>query len=353
MKSTLANILVRCITIAILLVLMNFVYEKFFFKADIQEHSKVVNLVYDIPTDTDIIYIGESSNTSAHKNDKDRRSISKFIGDYYPTLKVSDITKPATHAGNYKILLSHLPKNTNIKTLIVTLNLRSFNAQWIYSKLETSLQKSMALLEDNPPLINRLKLSFKGYDIYTEKERISLLRNKWKNDILQFPYDFPYKNVIEWDRYIFIKGIQNKDGARSKALTELAAHFVKGYAFQIDTLSNPRIKDFNDIIELAKNRNWNIVFNLLDENTERAKELVGDDLIFLMEQNRKLLIKYFTQKGAVVADNFYTIPNDQFTDQNWTTEHYSEKGRKSIANIVAKNLKQFHAREYKQPDRKN
>jgi len=137
-------------------------------------------------------------------------------------------------------------------------------------------------------------------------------------------------------------GVRDEEGNKDLAKTNLACHYVKGYAFQIDTLNNPRIRDFNKIIRLAEKRGWNLVFNLMAENTEQAEELVGDDLIFLLEGNRKILIDYFEARGVRVVDNLYAVPDEEFTDRNWTTEHYGEKGRKIVARNVAIELKNLY-----------
>ena len=339
------KIIYKFIFLAILLVVMSIVYTKFFYESDVQEHSKIINLVRDLPPNTDVIYIGESSNTTAGNNDLDQRPISDFIGDYYPSLTVSHITKPASHAGIYIGLLEQIPKDAPISTVIVTLNLRSFDAGWIYSELETALQKSLVLLQDYPPFVNRFLLSFKAYDIKTKKERENQVFDLWKRK-LSFPYDFPYQNVREWDRAMAKKGIKDKNGKWNQDLTNLACHYIKNYAFQIDTLHNPRIKDFDAIVTLAKKRNWHLVFNLLAEDTEQASKLVGKDLLFLMEQNRKLLVDYYTRKGVLVVDNLYAVDNNQFIDQNWTTEHYAEKGRRIIAKNVAEDLQKFYPKEF-------
>ncbi|NOZ46431.1 MAG: DUF4843 domain-containing protein, partial [Chlorobi bacterium] len=309
-------------------------------------YSDVIELVRAVPNNADIIYIGESSNITTRNNDNDKRPISGLISDYFPSLKIYDITKPASHAGIFFTLLSRIPKSSNVQTIIVTLNLRSFNAQWIYSDLETPLQKSMVLLKNYPPLLNRFLLSFKAYDIKTKKERTMQIREKWKNDNLTFPYSFPYKNVIEWDKSMAIKGIRDTTGKFNLKQTQLACHYIKGYAFIIDTLNNPRIKDFDKIIKLSKKRGWNLVFNLLAENTQKAKELVGNNLIYLMNKNRKILIDYFENKGISVVDNLNSVNDEEFINRNWTTEHYAEKGRKIIAENVSKKLKEYYPNQY-------
>lgn len=340
-------IAVRMALLVILLLLMNILYTQLFFEKDLQKYSPLIDLVRTLPPDADIIYLGESSNNTPREDDHDRRKISDFIADYYPGLGVYDLTKPAGHAGVFKVLLEHIPKESKIETVVVTLNLRSFNAQWIHSTLETSLQKSLVLLKPYPPLVNRFLLSFKAYDIKTDEEREREFKKQWVHDQLHFPYDFPFKDVRQWDRWMSNNGFRDGSGEQDRALTELACHYIKAYGFQIDTLSNPRIRDFDEIVELARRRGWNLVFNLMAENSEKADQLVGDDLIFLMEQNRELLKDYYGVKGVVVVDNLSSVEDEQFIDQTWTTEHYAEKGRKTIARNVAGTLRTWYGEEYR------
>jgi hypothetical protein len=330
-----------------IIIAMNFVYKTYFYEKDIQKNSEVINKVRMVVNDTSIIvYIGESSNIAVRGDDKDQRAISEMISDYFPSMKLGTITKEASHAGIYYELLRNIPESSSVKTIIVTMNLRSFNSQWIYSDLETPLQKSMVLIKDYPALFNRFLLSFKGYDIKSKREREKQFKTKWKNDKLIFPYPFKYKNVLEWDKAVFHEGIKNPDGTKNQELTELADSYVKTYAFQIDTLTNPRIKDFDNIVSLANKRNWHLVFNLMAENTERAKELIGDDLVYLIKQNRDLLVKRYNKNGVIVVDNLELIPDEQYIDRNWTTEHYAEKGRKTIAKNVADSLNQFYPNKH-------
>ena len=82
----------------------------------------------------------------------------------------------------------------------------------------------------------------------------------------------------------------DEQGQRGQEMTDLACHYIKAHAFQIRD-DNPRIKDFDKIVELCKERGWNLVFNILPENVDKANELVGKDLLFLMKQNRDYLVK--------------------------------------------------------------
>ncbi|MDR2867991.1 MAG: hypothetical protein LBV46_00415 [Bacteroidales bacterium] len=332
-----------------LIIGMNYLYQFVFLEKDLQKHSPIINLTRAVVKDScEIVYIDASSNITMRWDDCDKRSISSFIADYFPDKKVGDITKPATHSGIYYELLRNIPQKSTVKTVIVAFNLRSFDAAWIYSSLETALQKELVLLKDNPPLYNRFLLSFKGYDIKTEQERAMQLRERFKLDILKFPYPFPYKTVAEWDRMMASQIIPNPDSSSTINLTRLACDYIKTYAFQIDTLTNPRIKDYDNIVKLAKKRGWNLIFCFMAENVEKAQELVGKDLLFLMKQNRDLLVERYRRLGVTVVDNLSSLPNEEYIEQDWTTEHYAEKGRKIIARHVADSLKKFYPDSYKE-----
>ncbi|WP_017259725.1 DUF4843 domain-containing protein [Pedobacter arcticus] len=327
------------------------VYNYFFYESDLQTYSPAINQSYAIaPQRSEIVYIGESSNITTRSDDFDKRSIGEFISDYYPHKKIGYITKVASHAGIFYELLRNIPKKSAVKTVIVTMNLRSFAADWIDSELETPLQRDIVLLKDRPPLLKRILLGFKGYDVKTDKERQEIFKKKWREEKLIFPKKFSHDNVEEWEHWIAVNGIKDSLGNVDWKATELATHYIKSYAFQIDTHTNPRIKDFDNIVELAKKRNWNLIFNLIAENTEKANQLLGYPLTYLMNQNKELLLQRYQKNGVFVADNLNAVTNKDFIEQHWTSEHYAERGRKAIAENVAEKLQVFYPKDYRRTD---
>lgn len=336
------SIVLKFILLAVLMVGFNFVYKFTLFEKDLQTYSPIINSIREVVDDKcEVVYVGESSNFTARADDKDKRAISDFIADYFPSKKFGTISKGACHAGMYYEWLRNIPEKSSVKTIIVTLNLRSFDANWIYSSLETPLQKEIVLLKDYPPLYNRFLLSFRGYDIKTDAEREKQYLDDWTVTKLNFSFPHKYKTVREWDRAIDIRGVKNTDSTRNQPLTELTCHYVKTYAFQIDTSKNPRIKDFDRIVTLAKERQWNLVFNLMAENTKLADSLVGKPLIYLIKQNRDLLVARYSRMKVCVVDNLESVPDEEFIDRTWTTEHYAERGRRIIAKNVADSLKKY------------
>ncbi|MFK8038411.1 MAG: hypothetical protein AB8B74_08985 [Crocinitomicaceae bacterium] len=328
------EILYKVIALLTSVLAVNIAYHYFFYEKDLEKHSDLVKLLSEIPEETEILYVAESSNTAMHKDDTEKKTISEFVNDGIPNKIVNHLTKPAGHAGIFKYLLREISNSSKIETVVVTLNLRSFNARWIHSSLEPALQKSLLFIRYHPPILARTMLSFKHFMNKSKLEQNKAYKDKWAKDDLRFPYPFQYKNVIEWDSAMAVQGYVESNGIKNQALTELACHYIKGYGFQIDTLTNPRIEDFNEIIDLSKKRKWKLIFNLLAENTQKAEKLVGEDLIFLIEQNRMILKDYFSCRGIPIIDNLNAVKDEYFIDQNWTTEHYTEEGRQIIANAV-------------------
>lgn len=334
-----------------LLVVLNWVYSKWFFEKDLRKHSDIVELSWDVTDDScRIIYVGESSNNHFGDEESNHRKISDFASDYFPKVKMGDMTHSASHAQTYYYMLKHIPASSKVETVVVTMNMRSFGPLWIYSKLETALRKQLVLLEDYPPLVNRFLLGFKAYPIKTEEELDSLTRRHWREDPLVFPFDFEWDNVYQWDSATAWQGRHNYEGEYDPKWTELVCHYIKSYGFQIRD-DNPRLKDFDDIVALSRKRGWNLVFNLMAENVDKANGLVGKELMYLMKQNHDYLLdRYGHLDGVTVVDNLNLVRDVDFIDQDWTTEHYYEDGRRIIASNVAKALKAYYPEEYRNVD---
>ena len=348
------KLLIRILVLAALLFVMNWVYSKWFYEKDLQEHSDMVNLPRQVVADScRIVYLGESSNRTYGWAESDQRKISEMVGDYFPSVRCGDMTKNASHAEIYYNMLKLIPKTSSVETVVVTMNLRSFDAGWIYSRLETPLKKQLVLVQDYPPLVNRFLLAFKAYPIRSDAEWDQLALKHRKKESLQFPFESEWNNAYQWDSAMAWRGLMDSQGQRDDAMTELACHYIKAYAFQIHD-DNPRIKDFDDIVSLCHERGWNLVFNLMPENVDKANELVGKDLLYLMKTNRDYLVnRYGGLEHVVVADNLDLVRDVNFIDQNWTTEHYYAEGRHFVARQVALALKSFYPSDFFEPQTVN
>ena len=332
-----------------MLLILNWVYSKWFLEKDLRKHSDIVELSWQVTDDScRIIYLGESSNNHYGDEESSHRKISDFTADYFPTVKMGDLTKEASHAQTYYYMLKHIPATSAVETVVVTMNLRSFGPLWIYSKLETPLRKQLVLLEDYPPLVNRFLLAFKAYPVKTEEEWNELVFEHWRNDTFSIP-NFAWRTNVDWDYGMYSYGWYDANGQRDWEVTSLACHYIKTYAFEIND-DNPRVKDFDAIVALCRERGWNLVFNLMAENVDKANELVGKDLMLLFKKNHDYLMqRYGSLEGVTVVDNLNLVRDVNFIDQDWTTEHYYEEGRRIVADHLALALREFYPDDYHNP----
>ncbi len=338
---------IKIVGLVSLVAVLNVIYNFTLFRKDLNDKCEQAVEMRDKQSATDIYYFAESSNFSAKESDSLKESISEITNLFFPKLKITAVNKAATHAGIYCQWLNQFDLNTRKpKALVVTLNLRSFDAAWIHSRLETPLQESVALLRPYPNLINRFLLSLNAFDDKTEKQREQLMLAEWQNNEISFPQPFKYKTVRQWDDGMAQGGFVKPDGSWDMEKITLACHYIKGYAFNIHD-DNPRVKDFDQIAAWCQKNGIPLYLNLMAENIQYADSLVGKELVFLMKQNRDYLVKRYTTNHCTVVDNLELVEGLEFTDQTWTTEHYGYKGRMVIAKNLASKLKDQFNNHYK------
>lgn len=337
----------KAFLLLILLAGMNLVYERWLLPGDIAAYSESGALVQAVPDSVQVLFLGESSNLTFADEDVEKLSVSKLLARQFPGVPVADLSKGALHAGNYLTMLRAVPASIPVKAVVVTVNLRSFNPGWVHSKLETALQKEMVLLRRGPGLWRRLMLSLRDYEIKSEEERLADTRWHWQRDSLRFPHPFPYATAAAWDSACDARA---QAGGTEAQRWQVATHFVKAYAFQIDTLRHPRIADFDGIVELAQERGWTLVLNLLPENVEAAESLLGPEMVWLMRQNRDVLKRrYGNRQGVYFVDQMEALPAAEFIDRDRAAEHYFEQGRRVVASNLATALMAVFPASFREP----
>lgn len=327
--------------------LLNFVYTHTLYKTDLKEKNSEALEIKINQEAKDVFYFAESSNFNTSNNDSIKNTISEITNFFFPSLKIMAINKAASHAGVFKYWLQQIDLNAKKpKAIIVTLNLRSFDAAWIHSRLETQLQEAIVLTKPYPNLVNRFLLSLQAFDNKTDQQREQDMLQDWKKTPLEFPFPFKYKTVAEWDYAMSQGSFKKADGSWDSDKIILACHYVKAYAFNIKA-DNPRIKDFDIVTEWCHQNQIPLYLNLLAENIEYADSLVGKELVFLMKKNRDFLVDRYNKNNCKVVDNLELVTGLEFTDQTWTTEHYGYRGRMVIARNLAESMKEQFTKEYK------
>ncbi|MBO7492727.1 MAG: hypothetical protein J6T87_01115 [Bacteroidales bacterium] len=337
-KHIINKLLVRLLMLLAVLAVLDIIYYFTLYKKDIDESTTLMEISQRANKGIDIVYLGESSNFSYAETDTDRRFICMMIEDSLPGHHVGNLSKGACHAGIYYDILRNIPKKSDVKTAIVTVNMRSFTSEWIYSNLETPLRKEQIMLKKAPALYKRMLLAFKAYPIWTEKERSSLIKRGFKRQTFVLPHPFPYQNANEWDHGVGYNCILYNGIQPSMDSIALACHHIKHFACTLDD-KNPRIKDFDKIVKLCKKRGWQPVFNILAENVDQIDSLCGPDLLYLLEQNVKYVTDRYESQGVIVVNNLTAVRDTDFFDRDFPTEHYRQTGRQAVAKNVSETLK--------------
>lgn len=330
---------IRFLIIAGALRLFNAIYTKAFWRSDLDEYADVLPVVLDLQDSCDVLYFGESSNFSYHPTrDSLQDRISDFISYHFPELKFGTVNSSAYHGGIYLPLIEQIDTGGAVKIVIVTLNMRTFDQAAIHSELETALQQSKVMYEVRPPLMNRTLMTLGFYDDRSAMDRDRLMWKEWTFDTLKSDnpnISFRPNTIRRWCETV---KFPDSNGVENMEKRALADHYIKAYAFQIDA-NNPRVKDFDNMAVVCREKGIHLVLNLLAENTQYADRLVGENLVWLMRQNRDFLVNRYSKMGVLMVDNLEAVAGYHYTDQDWTTEHYDQVGRQIIAGNVAKALR--------------
>ena len=318
-----------------ILSLANVFYTRWLWPEDVQKYSRVKNTIDSAFLTGEIVYLGESSNTSFNPwTDTFAYSISDFLQMYLPEKKVRAITHEGYHAGLFKKMLNLMRENPKPKAVVLTLNLRTCGPSAVFSANEASNNQEALFYSRRPALLTRLFLSLKYYDNAPPPERERAKLQYWRTRSLDLPgKPFPFKTVRQW----YDNNPYASEGVPDK-IRHMADAYIKEFAFMLDE-SNSRVKDVDEIIAFLDVKNVPLILVLLPENRDYAKSLFGEKLISLMDYNAGFLTQRFGGKKGVTLLNMYPGPGgENYTDQWYPTEHFNAEIRRSIALKVAEKL---------------
>lgn len=329
-------ILPRLLFFVLLFLLCNAFYARYFWPRELQQHAPLALRVQTMADSADVLYFGESSNTSFNPfTDTLTQSMSEFLQGYLPGFRVRDITHSGYHSGMFRALMELIPESSSVRTLVVTMNLRNCGPAAIHTTLEPYMQKQKVYYSKRMPLLSRLFLSMKYYDNRDSMERERLKFRAWRTWDIQYPgVKHAYRSARAW--YDAAKYKDEAGVNRRKRI--LADDYIKAFAFVMDE-ANPRVADFDAMVKLASERGYRLVFNLVPENMEYADSLLGEALVAQIRHNRDFLVNRYQGRGAMVVDNLELARGAEFTDQFWTTEHVNARVRQACARNVAAAIK--------------
>lgn len=331
------KILWKLLLLAVVVAVLDVIYYFTLYPKDLRENCTLMEISQRAANDVDIVYLGESSNHTYSDSDTDKRFICEMIDDLLPNQRVGNLTKDACHAGVYYDILRNIPRKSDVKTAIVTVNLRSFSSEWLYSTLEVPLRKEQVMMKKIPALGKRLMLAFKAYPTWTEEERSRLAGEYLKGQTFTLPHPFPYHNALDWDHGVGSSYTLHNGTHPSIDTIELACHYIKCFAYEMDD-NNPRINDLDKIVRSCQRRGWQPVFNILAENVDQMDSLCGPELVYLVRKNAQYIVDRYSRKGVIVVNNVDKVRDNDFRDRDFPTEHYTQNGRLTIAKNVSEVL---------------
>lgn len=314
----------RILLLFVIVALSNFLYKATTYDTDLRAEGNVLRKFEHAVEHAEALYFSASPNAAIHKTDADKRTIAGMMDDLLPDYQLMAVDTGGIHAGVYKKLIALIPEDSPVEYVVVNMNYRSFGIDWIESSLENSICKQMVFYNNRPAIINRFLQGLNYYETATEKERQERIQQHWKNDTL--PYSPPRNTVTDWCAL-------EKWGDWTHPKRQLADAYIKNFAFTLDE-SNPRVKDFDEIVSICEQKGLKLIFVILPENLQEAHQLVGKELTDLMTTNKNWLVDRYTKKGAQVVDCFNQVADSCFTERTFPSEHYTEIGRMIVAKAV-------------------
>jgi hypothetical protein len=330
----------------------------------------------------DVVYLGESSNTSFNQwTDTFGYSVSEFLQMYLPQNRVRGVSHDGYHVGLFSQMLGLMPAHwadSSRKTVVITVNMRSFGPSAMFNGNEASNQQEAIFYSHRMALLNRVFVSLHHYDSRDAREmeraktqwfRTKDLRlnggagNHYGNThgdgrMVSKGEEFFYHNTVKW----WLRDLQRQfapvsGDADLARVMPMAEAYLKEFAFLLDE-ENPRVQALDAIVEKCKREQVNVVFVLLMPNYDHANRLFGEELTQLMDYNMDFLRKRFAgwekeYKQGNFKVGYVDVPRaygdwaggQHYTDQWYPTEHVDAHIRQFIAKKTAEKILEFQYRD--------
>jgi len=334
------NIIIRLAFATVLFFIANYFYAKFQYEKDVVKYSRVKNQIDSAFHLGEIIYMGESSNTSFNPwTDTLSQSISDFLQLYLPNKKITAITHEGFHPGLFREMLNLLPQDGKNRTLVITLNMRTCGPSAMFSGNEASNRQEALFYSNRLPLLTRIYLSLHNYDNRNSNEMERLKFQWWRLKPLNekgFTNNFP--TVKKWLEY-------EANTQLTQQFRQVADAYIKEFAFILND-NNDRVIDLDQIVKICNQKNTHLVFHLLPESRDYARYLFDSTLLQYMDYNALFLATRYRKMGVTIIDNYLKSRSTQYTDQWYPTEHLNAELRKMIAKSIAEKISSQPLKEF-------
>ena len=318
------------------------------FEKDTRQFSRVKYRIDSAFSNGDIVYLGESSNTSFNPwTDTLNQSIGDFLQLYIPEEKVEQVTHEGYHPGLFKKMLNLLDDSeSKNKTIVLGVNIRTCGPSAMFNGNEASNQREALFYSRRPALITRTFMGLHFYDNRNGKEMEGLKFNYWRTREINGLFKNQYSTTLKW-----IDAIDKIYGdSLPQEVKDMAGAYVKEFAFIIDN-ENVRLQDLKEIVDICRQKRVKLLFHILPPNRVHAGMLFGNllpngnlengrDLLNFMDYNHDFIVSKFKSWKVDFIDNYLLseAKSHRFTDQWYPTEHYDAVIRRNIAESIFKSM---------------
>jgi hypothetical protein len=328
------KIIFRSVALALLLVVAGLCLMISLHHTDLQK-TRLYDSLQKVACCSRILYLGDSTALSFNPGEKDGRSTGSMLSVYYPGLCTGSINLASANARIWLKVLQSLPAYSAVETVVVTMDIRSFGPERILNDKSAKINRDITYLDGL--WVGTVKRCLMHLNVFRQKspEAINRQLEKIQNEeILKFPFESRINTTGKWLKAYNTRYLPPEQRLKQ----ESTAGFIRALAFNIDTLNNPRIRDYDKILAYCKSRNLNVVFLLVPEDISRIESLAGKELSYLIHTNRELLVNRYRNKGAHVVDCLQSPAPEGFYGPQYKRVAFTSAGRQTLAKRLASEI---------------
>jgi hypothetical protein len=280
-----------------------------------------------------ILYLGDSSLFTAAESDTDKRSIPKLLQEQLPDFTIGSLHEAAFNMDMFMRILRYIQQDDyRPRLLILPINLRTYSPLWQYRPewqfvaLKLDLEHDSTLFRSfYEPLAVFKALKMQPVSMSAFHEEVTkTLKDSYR--VLKREDDIPPG--------FGPGGVPRLDDAQRFAVT---------YAYPLSR-THPQMMALEQIIDLAHDMDLALFFYITPIDVRTGEELHGAQFNgaqfnVVLQQNLALIETVLSQKGETALDLHNLISDAKFGHvHDAFLEHYPAKGRKTIAEAIAKHI---------------
>jgi len=308
------------------LMALNFIYTEFQLPSDVSEFANEYDQMLAETENANLVYFGDCSDAYRSEGMELQPGIGDLMDENFGDLNVANLSANGFHPGTYLKLIKMIEhqQNDNIKTLVVTMNLRAFSTKIIHDfTYDPIINRQLQLVEPRvPALVNRAWITYHRNPANYRARMENLIEEGWKKDSLPEGYEYP--TLFDWYHSY------DSDPENWTIENDYAQTYLYDFGFLIND-RNERVQDFDEIVKLCERNNWKLYFHIVPIDFKSATNNVGAKLTRLISLNKKYLVNRYKN----VIDNSGLLESEDFIG-DYAGSHYTLGAREQMAEKIGK-----------------